>query len=151
MAPGRHPLHQPWKENLHNGEVQSASFQKPVEELSENNAIVYRITNKPKCLKARKLILRTFINLKENIHYTHLQQLLRIWPFTLMQCKMSTCCLLQHSSLISNLKINLTLYECNFICTNLSEGISIKLTLCMHPLPACSDWSLTEVNGHTHS
>lgn len=140
----------PWKrENLQKCEARSPSFHKSAKEVSENNAIVYRITNKPKCLKARKLILRTFINLTENIHYIHLQQL-RIWPFPLIPYKIYTCCLIQQSSLNSNLKINLTLYQCNFICTNLSEGISIKLTLCMHPLLAFSDWALTEVNGHTH-
>lgn len=140
----------PWKkDNLQNSKAQSTSFHKSVKELSENNAIVYCITNKPKCLKARKLILRTFINLTENIYYTNLQQL-RILPFTLIQYKIYTCCLIQQSSLNSNLKINLVLYQCNFICTNLSEGISIKLTLCMHPLLAYSDWSLTEGNGHIH-
>ena len=137
------------KDNLQNSKAQSTSFHKSVRELSKNNAIVYRITNKPKCLKARKLILRTFINLTENIYYINLQQL-RVQPFTLIRYKIYTCCLIQQSSLNSNLKINLILYQCNFICTNLSEGISIKLTLCMHPLLAYSDWSLTEGNGHTH-
>lgn len=151
MAPGRQPLCAgPGKgRTCKNVKPKSPSFHKSAKELSENNAIVYRITNKPKCLKARKLILRTFINLTENIHYVHLQQL-RIWPFPFIPHKIYTCCLIQQSSLNSNLKINLTLYQCNFICTNLSEGISIKLTLCMHPLLAFSDWALTEVNGHAH-
>lgn len=80
----------PWKkDNLQNSKAQSTSFHKSVKELSENNAIVYRITNKPKCLKASKLILRTFINLTQNIYYTNLQQL-RIQPFTLIHYKPST-------------------------------------------------------------